>query len=177
LFFALLPPLDVAEEIAWLRDDGGCRASPVGRRRFHVTLLMLGDFSFLPRGLFARIDAILAIETVRPCRLVFDTLVRGAHSTLLLPSEPLLGAVRLRESLAALLVRGGMGRAGRRGFSPHVTLHYDPEPGGMEPIDAISWRADTLVLIESQIGRGRHVLRGRWGLTQSLKPIAAPASR
>ena len=164
LFFALLPPPGVAEEIAWLRDRRRRPIFPVATARLHVTLLMLGDYSVLPSDLPARIEPILAAGTIPSCRLVFDRLVYGARSALLLPSEPLSGAARLREHLAALLVRAGIRRTGGGRFSPHVTLHYDPEPGGTEPIDAISWRADTLVLIESQIGRGRHLLRGQWPL-------------
>jgi 2'-5' RNA ligase len=50
----------------------------------------------------------------------------------------------------------------------HVTLRYDRDGKGYEPIDPVSWRVDEVLLIESLGGKSMHIERGRWQLNPLL---------
>lgn len=163
LFFALLPPPGVAAEIGWWRDWSGWRRSPVGDERLHITVLRLGDFSASPSGLVAHLAARVPRLGLPACRIAFDRMVFDKAAARLVASERIAGLASAQRLLRDGLIRGLALPSGPR-FSPHVTLHYDPGAGGATWIDAISWRATELVLIESIVGRHRHVLRGRWPL-------------
>jgi 2'-5' RNA ligase len=163
LFFALLPPPGVAAEIGWWRDQSGGRRSPVSDDRLHMTFLRLGDFAASPSGLIAHLAALRL--RLPACRVVLDRMVFDSEAARLVASERIAALASAQRLLRDALVRQGLALPPRGRFSPHVTLHYDPGPGGAAWIDAISWRATELVLIESVVGRHRHLLRGRWPLT------------
>lgn len=168
LFFALLPPPGVAAEIGWWRDWSGGRRGPVSDDRLHITVLRLGDFAASPSALIARLAAPMARLSLPACRIVLDRMVVDAAAARLVASERIaaLGS-------AHRLLREGLGLPRRAWFSPHVTLHYDPGQSGATWIDAISWRATELVLIESLVGRHVHRVRGRW----PLRSVAARSPR
>ncbi|MEA3014769.1 MAG: 2,3-cyclic 3-phosphodiesterase [Sphingomonadales bacterium] len=159
LFFALLPPPDAAAEIGWWRDWSGGQSGPVGDDRLHITFLRIGDFAASPSGLIARLAAIMARLSLPACRIVLDRMVFDAEAARLVASERIAALAAAQRRL-----RDGLGLPSRARFSPHVTLHYHPGPGGETWIDAISWRATELVLIESVVGRRVHEIRGRWPL-------------
>ena len=162
LFFALLPPPGVAAEIGWWRDWSGWQRSPVSDERLHITFLRLGDFAASPSGLIAHLAALKL--RLPGCRIILDRMVFDSEAARLVASERIHALrsahLRLRDELALQ----GLALPRRMRFSPHVTLHYDPGPGGATWIDAISWRATELVLIESIVGRHVHKIRGRWPL-------------
>lgn len=162
LFFALLPPPGVAAEIGWWRDWSGWRRSPVSDDRLHMTFLRLGDFAASPSGLVARLAALRL--RLPACRIVLDRMIVDGEAARLVASERILALGSAHRLLRDSLVRRGLALPRRMRFSPHVTLHYDPGPGGATWIDAISWRATELVLIESIVGRHVHEIRGRWPL-------------
>lgn len=164
LFFALLPPPGVAAEIGWWRDWSGWRRGPVGDARLHMTFLRLGDFAASPCGLVAELAARMARLRLPACRIVLDRMVFDAKAARLVASERIAALGLAQRLLYDGLVRQGLALPARTRFSPHVTLHYDPRPRGAAWIDAISWRATELVLIESIVGRHVHKVRGRWPL-------------
>jgi 2'-5' RNA ligase len=159
LFFALLPPPGVAAEIGWWRDRSGGQSGAVGDDRLHITLLGIGDFPASPSGLIANLTARMARLSLPACRIVLDRMVFDTKAARLVASERIAALAAAQRRL-----RDGLGLKRRARFSPHVTLHYDPGPGGATWIDPISWRATELVLIESVVGRHLHRLRGRWPL-------------
>lgn len=166
LFLAFLPPRPVAEEIDWCRTCFGRCRTPVAIGRLHLTLLMLGDHEAAPRGLAAKVRETLLSGAPTACRIVFDTLVRGGRSTLLAPSEPLLGVAGFQRRLAQMLARASIAPPPQWRFSPHITLGYGQAQGATRPIDPISWTADELVLVHSLVGQTRHVALGRWPLAR-----------
>jgi 2'-5' RNA ligase len=172
LFFAIRPPPGARREIGRVRDRSG-RIGSVSDDRLHVTFFMLGDFAAPPFRLVARLAALLPGIAVPACRIVFDTLVVDKRAARLVSSEPLRGARHAQRRLAESLARGGIGRVRRWRFSPHMTLHHDPRAGAEPWIEAISWLACELVLIESIVGQHRHFERGRW----PLRSIAARSPR
>jgi hypothetical protein len=64
----------------------------------------------------------------------------------------------------------------KAGLRPHITLGY--ESCRVDPFNlAIGWVPDALLLIESEVGRSRHNLLGRWPLLpprQGVLPFDAP---
>ena len=168
LFFALLPPPGVAAEIGWWRDRSGWRRGPVSDDRLHITFVRIGDFPASPSGLIANLAARMARLSLPACRIVLDRMVSDGKAARLVASERIAALAS-----AQRLLRDGLGLPSRTRFSPHITLHYDPGPGGATWIDPISWRATELVLIESIVGRHVHAIRGRW----PLRPVAAPSPR
>jgi 2'-5' RNA ligase len=165
LFFALLPPPGAAAEIGWWRDQSGWRRSPVSDDRLHITFLGLGDFAASPAGLIAHLAALMARLSLPACRIVLDRMVFDSEAARLVASERIHALASAHRLLRDGLARQGLALPSRACFSPHVTLHYDPRRGGETWIDAISWRATELVLIESVVGRHVHKVRGRWPLS------------
>lgn len=167
-FIALRPPRPVAREIGVWRDSFLFGGRGVDDERLHLTLFMLGDFDRAPTALLARVEETLAAAALPACRIVLDLLTGGAGSALLAPSETLRGLKRLHGALAQVLVENDVSPAPWWRFSPHVTLLYDHNYSGHCPIDPISWTADELVLVESLVGRSRHIVRGAWSLGEAL---------
>jgi 2'-5' RNA ligase len=152
-------------EIGWWRDSIGYRRKPVRDDRLHITLVWLGDFPASPSGLIARTNDLLSVGPMPEYRIVLDSLIDGQHSSLLAPSEPLLGVMAFQSRLADRLARAHIRPPKGWRFHPHVTLAHDPRQHGVRSIDPISWKADELVLLESLIGQTRHLTRGSWSLS------------
>jgi len=162
-FLAFRPPRAVAAEIAFWRESFLFGGRPVANERLHMTMFMLGNFDRVPHDLIARVKE--ALSTPMPaCRIVLDQLAGGGGSALLVPSEPVRGLRDFQACLAGRLQRSGIGHAPWWRFSPHVSLLYDHGYCGQCPIDAISWSADELVLVESLVGRSTHIGHAVWPL-------------
>lgn len=165
LFLATLPPADVREAI----EDAVAVPRLLERRieddRLHVTLLGLGRFAALPdaviRSWIAAIDAALPA----PFRIVMDQLILRPERALVKGSEPLLGAVRCQMQLRDAIAQSSARPVAPPLPVPHVTLAYkcSATPGTV-PVLPVSWRATNIVLIQSLVGRHRHVHLARWAL-------------
>lgn len=159
LFAALHPTRGVAEEAYALCPPGG---RPVDLERLHVTIAWLGDFPELPDAIVRRSGQALSDVRLPTCHVAFDRLIGGRRSTLLLPSEPLIGVVGLQRQIAGAFARAGIPLP-KRPPNPHMTLRY-PGCAVDEPIDILSWRAKELVLIWSRLDRHEHIPLVRWPL-------------
>jgi len=180
LFLAFRPPRSVAAEIAFWRESFLFGGNPVDNERLRLTLFMLGDFDRAPPDLIARVKDALSDSFIPSCRIVLDTLAGGAGSALLASSQNLSGARRVQSLVAGLLARAGIAPAPGWRFSPHVTLLHDHGYCGHWPIDPIRWTAEEIVLIESLVGRGRHIAHAVLPLGGSAEvsppePVAAPS--
>jgi 2'-5' RNA ligase len=100
--------------------------------------------------------------------VIFDQLVHGHGSTLLLPSDILVGVLRLQERLSTLLGAVDLHPASYWRFNPHMTLRRGKAVGETMAIDAVSWTAHEIVLLNSLIGLTQHEVVARWPLTESL---------
>lgn len=165
LFFAVLPPPDVAAIIGEQRSAFGVTRSAVADHRLHMTLAISNDHAdALPDGLTgAALGAGEALAAER-FRIVLDQAVGGAGSIALRPSEPLPGLLTFQRSLADALDRTDFTmRPGWR-FSPHVTLGYRKGARFTEHILPISWQVADFALIHSHVGLTRHDILARWAL-------------
>lgn len=80
------------------------------------------------------------------------------------------GFAKLGKCIHSAMARAGLQRDRSIGLTPHVTLIYDTRinDGAMiaeARLDApITWRVREFVLVQSLVGRGRHIHLGRWTL-------------
>ena len=81
-----------------------------------------------------------------------------------MPSEPLPGLEAFRRQLRDALGLIGIKPPHWCHYGAHMTLLYGKRPGGIVPIEPISWRVDEFMLIHSRIGAGRHYVLDRWPL-------------
>jgi 2'-5' RNA ligase len=164
LFVALSLPVTVIDELLrWsapvVASVGGLRA--VGPGSLHVTLCFLGS---RPRDEVDRIadgcevvggmalpalslDEPVWLPTRRPKVLAVRLQDRGG------------GLRQIQSALAGSLARGGWYEPESRPFTAHVTVaraarRERVRPVDLEPPAALAWRADTLVLFRSRLGRG-----------------------
>ena len=159
-FFLLRPSPQAIGELAEIR-DAFSHGAPVKDGLLHVTLAWFGydrgDLTLLPR-------AMVAAEALRaaPFRLVFDQLVGAERSLLLVPSEPLGALEEFQRRLVTALAGQHLAPHRRWRFHPHVNLRRGRFADAGGPILPVAWTADTLLLVRSEIGHGRHVELGRW---------------
>ena len=166
LFFALMPPAGLLDELARLRDretQGRAEADD----RLHITMFLFDRDPEFQSATATRIFQVLDGQSLPRCRVAFEQLVRGKGSTLLLPSDKLDGVLRLQRSLAMLLRTSDMHAASCWRFNPHMTLRRGKAVGETLAIDAVSWTAHEIVLLDSLIGLTQYNEIGRWPLTKN----------
>jgi len=165
LYFAVQPAAEerhrIADLIASLRIGG----VPVRLDRLHITTLSLVHDDVLPAALAQEAAEIAASISMPAFRVVFDRLVGGNRSALLLPSEPLEGLRMFRERLGFALMRAGIPFRQNGKFTPHMTLLYGGQPLPEQEIEPISWLVEDVVLIDTLVGGKKHVEVGRWPLS------------
>lgn len=175
LFFALLPPTELAEQVAnatvaW-RQSLGLSGQPMEPGRLHLTLLWIA-----PEASSATVSALSEVaDRVRqppvPVRLDrlgrFDRGEGRSCPVVLCSSSPssLRGLQTLQEDLANRARVAGFPVRVRAGFEPHMTLLYDRHPLVAQPAGPFAWTAHDFVLIHSFIGERRHEVLGRWPLS------------
>jgi 2'-5' RNA ligase len=176
LFFALLPSADVAERIEGLvrelGDQHGLKGRRIPKERMHVTLRYIGDFAGLPQDIVALARQAASAVSAPPFELVFDRIASFAGGP---GSRPLVlrgpdGAAALsalmafQQTLSAALQKVGLVHRAQDQFTAHLTLAYDERKLAEQAVEPIAWVAREFVLVNSLIGRGRHVTLARWPL-------------
>jgi len=164
LFFAVQPAAEERERIGDLIASLRIGGVPMRLDRLHITTLSLVLNDMLPEGLASEAAEIAASIRMPAFRVIFDRLVGGHKSALLLPSEPLEALRMFRERLGLALMRAGIAFEQTGRFSPHVTLLYGGQPMPEMEIEPISWMVEDFTLIDSVIGETRHIEVGRWPL-------------
>jgi RNA 2',3'-cyclic 3'-phosphodiesterase len=163
LFFALMPPADMHEELARLRELTS-QGKPEADDRLHVTMCLFDKTPLFDPEKVQRILRALEGQRLPTCRVAFEQLVRGSGTTLLLPNEKLKGVWRLRAQLAGLLAAHNLHPASYWKFNPHMTLRRGKANGDTLAIDAVSWAAQEIVLLDSHIGLTHYEEIARWPL-------------
>jgi len=164
LFFAIVPPLDIRQRLADATASLPVGGSPVHRDRLHISTLNLVHYGALPEGLDEHAARAVGSIQAAPFTVMFNRLVGGASSMVLLPDEPLDRLRMFRERLGFLLIRAGIDVRLEGRFKPHITLSYRNELRFETEIDPIVWTVEEVVLIDSQVGHTKHVEVGRWPL-------------
>lgn len=140
----------------------------VAMPRRHVTIL---DLSVADMPLAQSIRAarrIVADGLPQAFRMNIDELVVTRERALLMPSEPVRGALRCQSDLLHAATRRGFALPGARvAPRPHVTLGYDyADDIAPTRIDGISWQVEELRLVLSHHGDTLHEELDRWHLPE-----------
>ncbi len=132
LFFAVMPDPATAWRIAelaeGLRAEHGLDGRPLARERLHVTLHHLGDYAGLPPSLLAKVQQAAARVRMPEFEVCFDevgSFAGGRQHPFVLRSEHGADLLQgLHQELARCLQV--IGSRPDPGFTPHLTLLYDP---------------------------------------------------
>ena len=165
LFFALIPPIVTARQIAnaapWLDAKG----ATVAADRLHVTMFILDDFLHMPPPLL--IEALRAVgDAVEapPIEIVFDRASGGTASLALRPSHRNAALDALHRQIDRLCAAAGITQREGYSFNPHMTLGYRQGRAINGPVSPVAWTATELVLIHSHLGKTRHDRLASWPL-------------
>jgi 2'-5' RNA ligase len=171
LFFALLPDAAAIARIEKLvrdlRSDFGLKGKPLGAKRFHVTLHVVGTFAHFPQELADASVRVAQTVTAMPSfKLGFDrvgSFSRKASNMplVLLGEDGLVSVGALQQALELAMAQIGLGHGGREHYTPHLTLLYDDRRVAVRPIEPVTWTAREFVLVRSLIGQSRHEVLAR----------------
>ncbi|HEX7874515.1 MAG TPA: 2'-5' RNA ligase family protein [Sphingobium sp.] len=166
-FFALRPPRQEANRMtAWLERTAEPGWEPMLAERLHVTLAITPTFATYPADIVARLLRAGEQVAAAPFRIDFDSLSVGVKSVALRPSRANSGAKLLQHALVRAMATQGVPLLPKYTFSPHVTLAYRTGTStSQHPVDPFGWDVQEVVLIQSLIGRTRHIPLGTWPLT------------
>ncbi|MBS0520177.1 MAG: 2'-5' RNA ligase family protein [Proteobacteria bacterium] len=170
LFWAILPPPEVAERIAdlagRLRAGHGLTGRPLETAHFHVTLSHMGDGVGLPEaGVIEAMTARAAGVAMPPFRVAFDRALSFRNGAFVLGGDDsVIGLEILQQRLTDAL--DGRPLPARR-FTPHLTLLRDNQIVPEHPVEPIEWTVRELVLVHSLLGRTRHRSLARLPLASS----------
>ncbi|MDM0006535.1 RNA 2',3'-cyclic phosphodiesterase [Variovorax sp. J22G73] len=138
----------------------------VALERLHVTLHWLGDHEDVPQGLLRRAKSAGGSVEMAPFDVGFDRIgsLRGAGGLAMTGAAELKALRRFQRAVGMEMNAAGVGCYIRKKFSPHVSLLYCHQHLLPEPITPICWRVHELLLIDSFVGCGKHVVVGCWPL-------------
>jgi 2'-5' RNA ligase len=175
-FFALRPDPAAAREMIkvgkWCRERYGLSARLYGLDRLHVSLApAVSRRGFRKDDVAAAVNAAACI-TADPFTVTFSRICtlggRDKRPVVLCCDDGVAALTTLRNTLRDELVKVGLWH-GSVQFRPHVTLFWDrcrvPEANLKAPI---RWTVEEFVLVQSMIGRSRHVDLARWPLRDRL---------
>jgi 2'-5' RNA ligase len=164
LFFAVRPPQDVRARVAKATASLPVGGKPLRPDRLHISTSNLVQRDVVPPGLGEEAAEVAASIRCAPFPVMFDRLVAGATSMLLVPSAPLDRLRMFRERLGFTLMRSGLPFRLAGQFRPHITLLYGNDLTFETEIDPVIWTVEEFVLIDSPVGKTKHVEIGRWPL-------------
>ncbi|HRO11592.1 2'-5' RNA ligase family protein [Amaricoccus sp.] len=167
---AIRPDAEAATQaVALARDvaqEHGLTGPPIPCERLHVSL-----FGLAPARPLAKLVAAAgaAIDPRWPAfDLAFDRMAsfgrRSNRPLVVFGDDGSGGLLDFAEALGDALEEAGLARPLPLAWTPHMTLLYDRVPLPEQAIAPIGWRVREIVLLRSLVGRGRHVLLGRWPL-------------
>jgi len=124
LFFALVPPIVLARQVAnaaaWFDDAG----TPVAADRLHVTMFILADRHRVPPSLIAALCGVGSAIAAAPIRVVLDRAGGGENSIALRPSRRIAALDALHREIGRLCAAAGIEPSANYAFNPHMTLGY-----------------------------------------------------
>lgn len=173
LFFAIFPTAEAAARIATLaqhlRGELGLKGRPLAIERLHVTLDHLGDFVGLPRNIVDTAGEVATAIAAPPFEIAFDRAASFAggrrNSPLVLRGGNGVAALTaFQQTLVAALAKAGLGSGTKSTYTPHVTLSYGKSRVPEQAVETVAWTAHEFVLVQSLLGRNRHVVLERWPL-------------
>jgi RNA 2',3'-cyclic 3'-phosphodiesterase len=169
LFFAIRPDVGATGRLTCLmerlRRDGIMPGRSVEPDRLHITLHHLGDFDDqIPPSLVPTASMAAATVRMQPFGVAFDR-VGGTIGPFLLRASDGARALRMfHQTLSEALIKAGLRRHATSAFHPHMTLIYNFADTLEQTIEPIDWTVREFVLIESLLGKHKHIERGCWSL-------------
>ena len=171
---------------AWLRATLVALGEEVGQRLqselLHLTLCVIAEADEPDPFLCRRVGAALADQTLSSVPIRLGRVRGGDHGAVIQTIGNQADVQHFYRVLVGLLARRGIPPLYRKsGLHPHVTLGY--AACRFDPFaTAIEWLPSELLLIESEVGNGKHRVIGRWPLLPppqgvlDLRPGAAAAA-
>lgn len=159
LYVMAKPPAEVAAQIAALpRNDPGR-----GPELMHVTLLSLFDLHYAPPDWLPQVIAALDSFDGASFPLAFDR-IENRKAVTLRTRAPLAEARAFQAALVRHLLEQRAPLMLGTTPEPHLTINYRGDRLGAQKTAAIGWTVDTILLVESIVGKTTHVEHGRWPL-------------
>lgn len=145
----------------------------------HITLVCLGGFDAVPRGLINRVTAVLREVRARPVPVTLDgsSLFGNRKSLALNSSKPMPEIDALAKMIQRALKRDNLPYI-RTSLTPHMTTIYGC--GKIEPMPVgkpYSWLAGNFELVFSHNGETRHEHLARFPLSAKANPYELPESQ
>lgn len=130
----------------------------------HLTLCVIEEADRPDPFLCRRVGAALADQTLSSFPIRLGRVRGGAHGAVIQTIGRQADIQHFYRMLIGLLARRGIApRYRKSGLHPHVTLGY--AACRFNPFNTvIEWLPSELLLIESEVGNGRHHVVGRWPL-------------
>jgi 2'-5' RNA ligase len=160
--------LSIDEERRLLMQRHGLSGRLVRADLLHMTMIHIGDFIGLPRGVLSAATEAMTAVRAQAFDVVLDRTLSflgqpGVLPFVLLaePAEPLMA---FQKALCAALAKAGVRHKSGAQFTPHVTLLRDRISVTEQPIEPTRWTAREFVLAHSLLGRAQHIPLGRWSL-------------
>lgn len=174
LFLAVQPTATAAAD-AFSRGQNQRRMLGMrGRQRpedvLHMTLIGLGGgLGRAPSAYLNRLKRAVGKVSFPQFDVVLDRTMSfrssGAASPFVLVAEDeVVPAQALRLALMRSLEATGASPPLHRRMTPHMTLLYDRTTWPIQPVAPVWWTAREFVLIESWVGRTKHVVLDAWPL-------------
>lgn len=176
LFLALFPDRDtvqrICEQMTGIRQQHGVTAKMRPLDHLHLTLHWIGDYPEVPEELVqiighackqvadrvnsfeVRLDEVLSFRG-RPGRNPLVLSGAGADNASL---------TTLHQALLVELAKVLTLKKGDLRFHPHLTLLYDKQSSIKAPVDPVTWTAEEIVLVCSEVGRTKYHRLGEWKL-------------
>jgi RNA 2',3'-cyclic 3'-phosphodiesterase len=172
LFFSIFPDALTASRVAQAarryHREHGLRGEPQTASRLHITLQYLGQFNDVPERIVAEACDAAARVRMPPFAVMLDRVLsfsnqEGRYPLVLLGEDGVVGLAMLYGLLGAELRKVGL--KARSGFTPHMTLIYGGGRRiGEQVVEPVCWTVCELVLVQSLIGKTKHVRLGQWPL-------------
>lgn len=174
LFLALFPDSvtiqRICEQVTGIRQQHGLTARMRPLDHLHLTLHWIGDYPEVPEDLVQIIGHACkqVADRVRPFEVRLDEVLsfrgRPGSNPLVLSGDDADNArlTSLHQTLLVELAKVLPLKKGGLKFHPHLTLLYD-KPGNIKaPVDPVTWTADEIVLVCSEVGRTKYHRLGGW---------------
>jgi len=160
-FIGCRPDAQARAELALVGNAAGQKMRP---DLYHLTFGVVAELRDRDRTLALRLDRAFAANGLPSVHVALRRLVGGPSGARAVTSGRQVGIQRLYRMIVERLAACGVEPLHRpAGLKPHVTVGYEACPMGQFPI-CIDWRADELLLIESEVGLMQHNVLRRWPL-------------
>jgi len=174
LFLAILPDSSAIQQIEGLTVGLSTRHNLTGKllesHYLHITLHYFGQHVEIPSDLIGNIEQACetAAKQISPFEVTFNQTVSFSSSKekapfVLLGNDQNHTALNnCYDTLLKHLIKHRCSVERNAKFKPHVTLLYDRQRLAEQPTESISWRANEIVLVCSEVGLTKHRHLKRW---------------